>query len=556
MQNKSFFYKIIMILLVTSLLFTVLIIVLYNLKHKQEQFLNNELNLQFENEVNSIIGLKSSSIKQVVYDYTFWTEFTEKVQSNDAYWFENNITTILKSFHLNYVSVYDTSFNLKHEAKDSTFNLQNFITKKTLNNLKEKKFLNYFMLSDSGLIQISSATIHPDSDPEHTKTKPEGFMIVAKKWDNSFLDELSLLCNSTIKLLKDTNRTFDKQQYTISTLIKLYNDENKNFANLEFSRENKLSLHFNKLSLVMKLIMGILLITVLLIIGFTLKKWVSTPLKLVEEILKNENDEQIEKLIQYKGEFELIGNLFKQFLNQKKELEVAIEKAEQSNRLKAAFLNNISHEIRTPLNGILGFASLISDSQTTTEEKLRYQEIMYHSSERLIKTITDYIDVSLLFSSNFEVNYFRFRLYDVVEDILLKYKPLCENKNLRFVINIDEESKILQITSDKRVIFKILDQLMDNAIKFTFEGFVEIEIVKSSDFVYFIVKDSGIGITDELHAKIFDFFTQADNSDTRRFEGSGLGLYISSELAKLLNCKLNIESKPGSGSKFSFSLSV
>jgi signal transduction histidine kinase len=306
----------------------------------------------------------------------------------------------------------------------------------------------------------------------------------------------------------------------------------------------------------MKLIMGILLITVLLIIGFTLKKWVSTPLKLVEEILKNENDEQIEKLIQYKGEFELIGNLFKQFLNQKKELEVAIEKAEQSNRLKAAFLNNISHEIRTPLNGILGFASLISDSQTTTEEKLRYQEIMYHSSERLIKTITDYIDVSLLFSSNFEVNYFRFRLYDVVEDILLKYKPLCENKNLRFVINIDEESKILQITSDKRVIFKILDQLMDNAIKFTFEGFVEIEIVKSSDFVYFIVKDSGIGITDELHAKIFDFFTQADNSDTRRFEGSGLGLYISSELAKLLNCKLNIESKPGSGSKFSFSLSV
>lgn len=155
--------------------------------------MNNELSYQFENEVNSLIGLKVSSIKQVVYDYTFWTEFTEKVNSDDKYWFENNITTILKSFHLGYVSVYDTSFKLKHEATDSSFNLENFITNHTLNKLKDKKFLDFFMLVDSELVQISCASIHPDSDPGHTKTKPEGYLFVAKKWDKHFLAELSVL---------------------------------------------------------------------------------------------------------------------------------------------------------------------------------------------------------------------------------------------------------------------------------------------------------------------------------------------------------------------------
>lgn len=235
------------------------------------------------------------------------------------------------------------------------------------------------------------------------------------------------------------------------------------------------------------------------------------------------------------------------------------EKAEESDRLKSSFLANMSHEIRTPMNGILGFAELLRDPSLPRQEAIKYIEIIRKSGDRMLNILNDLIDVSkieagetVIKNTSFNMNHLLLELYDF-------YKPDTEHKGLSFIYKTGLPDDEALINTDKNKLTEIFSNLIDNAIKFTGRGTVEIGYEHKNDFIEFYVSDTGTGITSEQKKVIFDRFRQGSESLSRNYEGAGLGLYISKKYIEILGGQIRVEnnfysSVEGPGSKFCFTI--
>ena len=232
------------------------------------------------------------------------------------------------------------------------------------------------------------------------------------------------------------------------------------------------------------------------------------------------------------------------------ELVRAKEKAEESDRLKTAFINNISHEIRTPLNGILGFGHMMAEYDISLEKRREYFKYINQSSERLLNTITDFMDMAMIVSRTMEMNKEEFALAPVFESLTEKMIPLCLERNLDFKMETPPEHKDLIVYSNSEFIKKILNKLLDNALKFTRKGSITCGYSIDPKQIKFFVKDTGSGIEKSKLETIFKIFNQEDVSMTREYEGSGLGLSIAKAMARLLDGDINVTSKKGKGSEF------
>jgi PAS domain S-box-containing protein len=234
------------------------------------------------------------------------------------------------------------------------------------------------------------------------------------------------------------------------------------------------------------------------------------------------------------------------------ELLAAKEKAEESDHLKTAFINNISHEIRTPLNSILGFGQFLSDKELSVEQRQEYFKIIEKSSNRLINTVSDYIDMARIVSGTMEKHNNPFLLKTFFSEVVETYRTYCTDKKIGLEVVVPDHREHLMLDSDKEFIGKTLQLLMDNALKFTMQGAVRCGYSLESDRVVFYVEDTGCGISPNKLEKIFDMFTQEDPSNTRGYEGSGLGLTIAQGLVKLLGGQINVTSSKGNGARFTF----
>ena len=248
-------------------------------------------------------------------------------------------------------------------------------------------------------------------------------------------------------------------------------------------------------------------------------------------------------------------------------LEEALIKAESGNSLKTAFMNNISHEIRTPLNAIIGFSNLITMPEISDEEKIEYFTHLETSSHRLLSTITNYMDISLIASGNMELHRNSIDPYFLFHHLYAQFQPFCDNKNLVLQLAIPDKTEGIVFYSDEGLLIKIMSHLLNNAIKFTNHGEITFGYtIKQSDRkasatlegqateIGFFVRDTGIGIRQEALSMVFESFKQEEFSYNRGFEGSGLGLSIAQGLVQLLGGEIHLESVKGSGSDFSFSL--
>ncbi|MDD3637422.1 MAG: PAS domain S-box protein [Bacteroidales bacterium] len=225
--------------------------------------------------------------------------------------------------------------------------------------------------------------------------------------------------------------------------------------------------------------------------------------------------------------------------------------AEASDRLKTNFLNNISHEVRTPLNGILGAANLMSDPEISQAEINELLEIIQESSDRLIQTITDYMDISLLTSQNMEKYGKQVKLHEVFKSSAAKFERKFASKGINFRTEINCANSDVSLQTDEELLSKALHHLLSNALKFTRQGEVILGCTPVGDELEIFVSDTGIGIGKEYQTKIFEYFWQKDQSSARRFEGSGLGLSIVNGIARVLGAKVELVSEKGKGSRFS-----
>ena len=236
------------------------------------------------------------------------------------------------------------------------------------------------------------------------------------------------------------------------------------------------------------------------------------------------------------------------------ELLKAKVKAEESDRLKSAFLANMSHEIRTPMNGILGFAGLLKEPKLTGEEQQEFIRIIEKSGIRMLNIINDIIDISKIESGQMEVSVTEGDVNEQVRYIYSFFKPEAENKNLQLYITNMLKYPESFIRTDHEKIYAILTNLVKNAIKYTYEGSIEVGYEKKGGCLEFIVKDTGIGIDKMRQEAIFERFMQAEISNKQAVEGAGLGLSITKAYVEMLEGKIWVESEPGIGSAFIFTI--
>lgn len=245
-------------------------------------------------------------------------------------------------------------------------------------------------------------------------------------------------------------------------------------------------------------------------------------------------------------------------LSKNQELQIARDKAQESDRLKSSFLANMSHEIRTPMNGILGFTNLLSDTSLSDDALHDYIEVIRKSGERLLATVNDLIDISRL-----ETGQLKLVIEDTpVNEILntLHSFFLNETSAKGITLNCSKAfpTQDLKIRTDEQKLNSVLTNLIKNAIKYTKEGSVEfgykLITEEGKKVLEFFIKDTGIGIQKDRQAAVFNRFVQADIDDRNAYEGSGLGLTIAKSLVEMMGGKIWLESEPDVGTTFYFTL--
>jgi signal transduction histidine kinase/CheY-like chemotaxis protein len=291
----------------------------------------------------------------------------------------------------------------------------------------------------------------------------------------------------------------------------------------------------------------LLLLLVLFVIYYNInkdKQLFEDTLKDIEAVLNLEQQKELKRLIDNRE----INQIYKFLTNTIRE----------ANQAKDLFLANMSHEIRTPLNGIVGFTQLLKSTPVTDEQE-EFITVIENSSDNLLTIVNDILDLSKIKADKIELENISFNAVEKFESSIESYGARAAEKDIELGVYVDPDMPS-ELIGDPTKISQIIVNLISNAIKFTSSrGEVDVRIEKLSEnskeaTVKFSVSDTGIGITDEQKKKIFDAFSQADVSTSRKFGGTGLGLAISAKLVTFMGGTLDIDSKEGGGSTFFFTL--
>ena len=525
----------------------------YQLNDKKKNIFTQSNQKQLENSVSIALSLESKQLHQVVFDYTFWDEMVRFIEQRDMGWAKLNIDPILSTFDVDVIWIFDASKNIFYiQGNDSIVkNRNSSLVLNILDSLSKSKFINFYKDTPRGILEVYGASVHPSDDPER-KTTPRGYLFVGRLLDRDYLHNLSIITGTQISFINDTNLLSDgKDQHIIRVNIPLKFYDTKVIKYIHVDKKLDFLHQYDKFSVELISLFYLLAVVVFISLIIVTSRWINRPLKIVENALETDDEKKAEELKKYGIEFVKIGNLISSYMSQKKTLVQLKERAEESDRLKSAFMANMSHEIRTPLNGILGFSELLCKTNPSEEAIESYRKIIRNCSNDLMRLINDILDYSKLEADQLVLHDDIFEIDAFISELSSSFESKAEllmSKNIELSFKSSGEHIVVKL--DKYRLKQILTNLIGNAIKFTEKGMIVVDCFAKESKLVFSVRDTGIGISEEQQQIIFKRFWQAAQPKSKLYGGTGLGLAISQGLALLMGGEISVISKVGVGSTF------
>ena len=543
----STYSKVVALLTIAFVSFLLLFAILFYYTYQQQQQISRNVNEQFNREINALMDLNAQSYVSLIQEMTFWDELVQFVKTKDLKWFDNSVAYLVDTNKVDYLDAYNLDQQFVSKVSTTKITSENFIPKEIFPILYKNKIIKFNLKIPEGFVQVYGATIHPSEDPFKNKTSPQGYFFLVKLIDSNYFNSLEKISSSQISFFDSSKEIDSKFIYTLSD-IKDFND--KKIASLIYKRPNNVNFG------VTRNIIGIIVIGT--IIGFLCffyyaKKWSRTPIKLITNVLKGDLN-AIDSLKKIRGEFRYIGKLFEENHFQKIQLQKSKTKIEESDNLKSAFLMNLSHEIRTPMNAIIGFSDLLSNDEITEKDKNEYIRIIKSSGRSLIDIIDDLVEMSRIDTNLVTPNFSNINLENMIQATFDAVSITNIKPDLNFKL-IKPNNKLKQnITTDVTKLNQILVNMLDNALKFTDEGFVilDYDFDEMNKKINFEIKDSGIGIPDDFKTRIFKRFSKTNTHSISANEGLGLGLAISKAYIDMLGGEISVQSQEGIGTNFKF----
>lgn len=552
-SDLNTYFKLLVLIISTSVLFFLLYIALYIYTSKQENHLHKTTQKQYYNEVSSIIQLNSKTPISVITDITFWDELVKFTKTKDKTWYEAYIASQFETYEVDYLCVYDIEGQFIMKTSNAKIRTSQFIPKQAMKQLYHSKLMQFYIQSPEGIIEVFGATIHPSDDPKKIKSKPSGYFFMAKLIDKNYCKILNNFSSSTVNLVQpDAVNSIDED--VLRADLRLNDYKNSQVGALSFKRS--FNLHFRNTKEILIILMLASLINILIYLYFS-RRWIYKPLKFITDVLETGNEASISCLKEEPGEFSNIGNLFEENNYQRKQLEISKEKAEESDRLKSSFLANLSHEIRTPMNAIVGFSDLLNDPNLSEEVRKEYLTIIQNCGINLVSIIEDLIEMSKIDSKQITPNVVSIDLESCIKELYETIKvTIPEEKELE--LHFIENKEVIQknILTDVIKLKQIIVNLISNAIKYTEKGKVTFgyQLNDLNNTIVFSVKDTGLGIGTENLKVIFDRFRRIEDEFSVELSGLGLGLAISKAYVEMLGGTISVSSELKVGSVFTFTI--
>jgi len=552
-NNISTYYKILLLNTLSSIAFILLFLFLYHYTTKQEKQVYKSSIEQFNNEVKSLLLLNSESHISTITDITYWDELVKFISTKNIKWYQETIGSAIAVYNVDYLAVYDLEGNPIVSTTTGKIKSTHFIPKELMPDLYKSKLNKFYMKVPEGVVEVFGATIHPSNDPLKNKSKPSGYFFMARLLDPSYFQDLEKISSSQINFT-DNHDIKSVHKDSIFVTVDLMNWDKTMVTKLLFKRH--FNVNFKNTKNILNIIIAAFIINLIIMLIFS-RRWVYTPLLLITKVLETENKKAITSLRKLSGEFGHIGNLFYENLNQRKLLEKAKVKAEESDKLKSSFLTNLSHEIRTPMNAIIGFSDLLNNRSLDDTEKQSYLEVIIQSGNNLVSIIDDLIEMSKIDAQQITPNYSSVNLEACLKELHKTIKvTIPKEKKIEFTLESSFNPLTKRILTDEIKLKQIIVNLLTNAIKFTDEGTVSFgyEVNATDSMIQFTIKDSGLGIDEEHHKIIFDRFRRIDGDYSIKVGGLGLGLAISKAYVEMLGGQISLESKVDVGSVFTFTI--
>ncbi|MBL7967204.1 MAG: hypothetical protein JNK09_09375 [Prolixibacteraceae bacterium] len=536
--------------------FVVTFLLYQYIRLREKKILYQENQKSQELVIDKVLQLSRIKYEQLINDNSGWDEMVDFAISPDSVWAKDNVDFFVNSFHLNFVQVYSKEKKLIYQFGDST-RLQYFgsVAPEAIQQFfSDTAFVHYFTGSGENLLEVFGATIVPAADTDTRLTPPQGYLLIARRWDSAYIGEHSaatsyqaelISTDSLAKLKKDP-----KKYYIVENLTDY---SGKPVAAIVFSKRDALNESMTPL-LYLSVVVTIIAVISVFIFLYYFRKTILAPVQKINKTLDSRNPAHLDEAKANTEEFKRLEELILKFFQQEDQLKRKNAELKENNAMKDRLFSIIAHDLKNPVGNMQTITELLTDcyrrqDTETMEELLEMLNSQAKETMTLLETLFEWAK-----SQSGQISYSpeELDLRQVVKQVAEVLQPGAGVKGITLETEIDPGIKVF---ADRNMIHTVLRNLISNAIKFTFSGgTVQISAKLVTDGVEVSVKDDGIGMNAHTVKSLFHIDGNATTNGTAGEKGSGLGLIICREFIEKHGREIHVSSRPREGSRFSFSL--